>query len=309
MKTYLDCIPCFFRQALEGARIAGASPEQQKQIVDEFASKIPRLPLSACPPVIARVGQAIVQKVTGHVDPYARIKRKSNRIALRLAGLLQKKVSGSPDPLLTAVELAIAGNVIDFGVKNNVNVREELKKILAEEKKSVSKGPVFHYAAFKRALKRAKNILYLADNAGEAVFDRLLIREIRRLYPGADVYYAVKEKPAINDALREDARACGVNRVARVISNGADYPGTMLLLCSAEFRERFKKADMIISKGQGNYESLSQERGPLFFLFMVKCPVVASHTGCPVGETVLLSKERKNISFRSYDGTCLRRKT
>lgn len=298
MKTYLECIPCFFRQALEGARIAGAEPSRQKQIVDEFAAKIPRLPLSASPPVIARTCQAIVRKITGRDDPYRAIKRKSNRIALKMAGQLEKKVSASPDPLLTAVELAIAGNVIDFGVKNNVNVREELKRILAQEQKSIRNKSVFHYVSFKHALKNAKNILYLADNAGEAVFDRILIREIRRLYPATDVYYAVKEKPAINDALREDARMCGVDRVARVISNGGDVPGTILLFCSEEFRERFKSADMIISKGQGNYESLSQERGPLFFLFMVKCPVVAKHTRCPIGETVLLGgrRERKGIS-------------
>jgi hypothetical protein len=298
MKTYLDCIPCFFRQALEGGRIAGALPRRQKLIVDMFAAQIPHLSLQASPPEIARICHAIVKQVTGRADPYGKIKRKSNLTALKVSGKLRDKVKRAPRPLLTAVELAIAGNVIDFGVKNNVNVREELRRILAQEHKSVHKRSIFHYAAFRDALKKSKNILYLADNAGETLFDRILIEEIQRKYPGAAVAYAVKEKPIINDALREDARVCGVDRCARVISNGSDAPGTVLALCSAEFRRSFARADMIISKGQGNYESLSGETGPLFFLFMVKCPVVAKHTGCRIGETVLLCSRRNKKALR-----------
>ena len=184
---------------------------------------------------------------------------------------------------MTAVELAIAGNIIDFGVKNNVNVRHELKKILAQEHLSARKRSLFHYAQFRRSLRRAGNILYLADNAGETVFDRILIEEIRSQWPGARIEYAVKARPVINDALAEDAYACGIDKVARVVSNGADAPGTVLPLCSREFRQKFRRADMVISKGQGNFESLSNEKRLVFFLFMVKCPVVARETGCTMG--------------------------
>ena len=287
MKTYLDCIPCFFRQALEGARIVQASPKQQKQIIDGFARRIPKISLTSSPPEIAHFGYTLLNKISRNGDPYKDIKQKSNRCALRLLGKLRNKVNRSKDRILTALELAIAGNVIDFGVKNNLNVKAELKRILAEESRAIHKKTIFHYSKFVCALKMAKNILYLADNAGEVVFDRVLVEEIKRTYPNKAIYYTVKAKPIINDALLEDAKVCGIDKIVRVISNGTDAPGTILALCSKEFKRIYKSADMIISKGQGNFESLSQEKRPIFFLFMVKCPVVAKETGCKMGDIVL----------------------
>jgi len=287
MQTHFDCIPCFFRQALEGARIMRASQQRQKRIIDGFARKIPGISPHASPPEIARIVYKLLRAVCGCGDPYRRIKRKSNSCALRMLGRLRARVNRSKDRLLTALELAIAGNIIDFGVKNNLNVKEELRKILAQESRAVHKRSVFHYSEFRRVLKGAKNILYLADNAGEVVFDRVLAEEIKRLYPGITIYYAVKAEPVINDALLEDAKACGIDKAVRVISNGADAPGTILRLCSKRFRRLYKSADMVISKGQGNFESLSGEKRPIFFLFMVKCPVVAKETGYPIGTIAL----------------------
>jgi len=303
VKTYLDCIPCFFRQALEGARIVQASPRQQKRIIDEFARKIPKISLKASPPEIARLGYALLKKISPRGDPYKEIKQKSNRIALRLLGKLRNKVNHSQDRLLTALELAIAGNIIDFGVKNNLNVKAELKKILAQEHKSIHKKSIFHYSEFRRALKGARNILYLADNAGEVVFDRILVEEIKKECPDKNIYYAVKEKPIINDALFEDAKVCGIDKTVRVISNGTDAPGTLLSLCPKEFKQIYKRTDMIISKGQGNFESLSNEKRPIFFLFMVKCLVVAREIGCKMGNIILL------YNLNNKDGTARNKKT
>lgn len=295
MRTYLDCIPCFFKQALEGCRIVKAPPKRQKQIIDAFARKIPNISLKASPPEIARIGYKLLRTMGFNGDPYQAIKVKSNRCALRMLGKLREKVNHSKDRLLTAVELAIAGNIIDFGAKNNLNIKEELKKILAEENKFIHKRSIFHYNEFRQALKKAGDILYLADNAGEVVFDRVLIEEIKKEYPDKKIYYAVKEEPVINDALFADAKACGIDKAARVISNGTDAPGTLLSFCSKEFKQIYKSAGMIISKGQGNFESLSNEKRPIFFLFMVKCPVVARETGCKMGNIVLFyNMDNKN---------------
>ena len=288
MKTYLDCIPCFFRQILEGARITGANSRSQKKIIDEFARIIPEVSLNSTPPEIARFGYGLLRKISSNGDPYKKIKQKSNRLALKLYGKLKNKLNHSKRRLLVSLELAIAGNIIDFGVKNNLNVNVELNRILLKEEKYARKRTMFHYQRFKRALKEAKTILYLADNAGEVVFDRVLIEEIKRIYPEKNIYFAVKDKPIINDALLEDAKVCGIDKFTEIISNGSDAPGTILSLCSKEFKKVYRKADMIISKGQGNFESLSQERRPIFFLFMVKCPVVASETRCKLGDIVLL---------------------
>jgi len=293
MKTYLDCIPCFFRQVLEGARIIGVNPKTQKKIIDGFARRIPKMSLKSSPPEIARFGYALLKEISSNGDPYKYVKQKSNCIALRLYPKLKNKVSYSKDRLLAAIELAIAGNVIDFGVKNNLNVETELKMILAKENESIHKKSIFHYSEFRQVLKGAKNILYLADNSGEVVFDRILVEEIKKAYPDKDIFYAVKARPVINDALVEDAKVCGIDKIVRVISNGTDAPGTILTLCSKEFKRIYKSSDMIISKGQGNFESLSQERRPIFFLFMVKCHVVAEETKCKIGDTVLFYNIKK----------------
>ena len=141
---------------------------------------------------------------------------------------------------------------------------------------------------FKEALRKSHFILYLADNAGEVVFDKVLIEEIKSLYPDKEIIYAVREKPIINDALISDAYFCGIDKVAQVISSGCDAPGTVLSLCSQDFLKVYKKADMIISKGQGNFEALWGKRDRIFFLFMAKCPVVAKEVGSRVGEKILL---------------------
>ncbi len=295
MKTYLDCIPCFFKQALEAARIAGASQKIQKRILDKIAIAIRKFPLSSSPPEMGQIIYGLVRRETGNADPYVKIKAKSNKLALRIYSRLKKKVNYSRHKLLTALELAVAGNIIDYGVKNSLDVDKELKKILSEENKAIRKEGknIFNYPEFRRALKNAGTILYLADNAGETVFDRVLIEEIKRIDKNKKIIYAVKEKPVINDALIEDARQCGIDKVAQIISSGLDAPGTILRLCSKKFLKIFKKADMIISKGQGNFEALSNVSRPIFFLFMAKCPVVARDVGCNLGDIILLHSPKR----------------
>jgi uncharacterized protein with ATP-grasp and redox domains len=290
MRTYLDCIPCFFKQALEAGKLAGADEIIQKRILDEFSKLLPELSLSAPPPEIGRVIYQVVKDVTQSADPFKEIKDKSNRLALNLLPNLRQKLKTSDDSLFTAVELAIAGNVIDYGVKNSLKIEEEVKNFLNGDfdiHLEYNK-PIFTYQEFRFALEGAGKVLYLADNAGETVFDRVLIEEIRKFPRIKEVFYAVKDKPIINDALKEDAVICGIDEVARVISSGCDAPGTILKFCSEEFLKVYKDADLVISKGQGNFEALSEEDRSIYFLFRVKCEVVARDIGCQVGDVILM---------------------
>jgi len=289
MKTYLDCIPCFFKQALEAARTAGASTKTQKKILDELAKILPKISLTSSPPEIGRVIYALVSEITGKNDPYLKEKKRSNNLALGIYDKLARKIASAGDKLLFAVELAIAGNIIDYGVKNSLNVDAELVKILDKEEKIIKKESktIFDYAGFKQVLRHAKNILYLADNAGEVVFDRILIEQIKSMDKDKQIVYAVKEKPVINDALRQDAVVCGIKKIARIVSSGSGAPGTVLSLCSKKFLSMYRKADMVISKGQGNFEALSNAKRSVFFLFMAKCPVIAKDVGCKVGDIIL----------------------
>lgn len=300
MKTYLDCVPCFFKQALEAAKLCGAGPELQKRIMDDVALSLPGFSLESSPPEMGRIIHKLVKKHTGIDDPYLAIKKKSNSLALKLYGKFREKVDKSSDRMLTAIELAIAGNVIDYGVKNTVNVDDELDRILNEENETIARedSSLFDYGTFREALGKARNVLYLADNAGETVFDRILIEEITK--EGVSVEYAVKESPIINDALMADAVACGIDKMARVVSSGSDAPGTVLSLCSDDFLKRMERSDMVISKGQGNFEALSSRaRRPIFFLFMAKCPVVVRDVGCSPGDILLLYKKGERNGGKS----------
>lgn len=290
MRTHLDCIPCFFRQALETARICGASPAIQRSVLHEVAKNLHAFSLKISPPEIARMVYGIVKTATGRNDPYHKMKKQSNRLALRVYPQLQNSVAASDDRLRRATEIAIAGNIIDFGVSSSLDVKQELEKIARTDTHFTRKdnATLFHFQDFAVAAEQATNILYLADNAGETVFDKILIEELKRAGARRKITYAVRESAIINDALIEDARQCGIDKITTVVSSGSDAPGTILPLCSKEFRKIYRASDLVISKGQGNFETLSEEKKPIFFLLKAKCEVVAEHIGCDPGDSLLL---------------------
>ncbi len=283
MRTYLDCISCFMKSALEMARLVDANEIMHKEILDDVARAIPEISLGCPPPEMARTIDRIVKRHLGNVDIFKHIKEESNRKALALYPRLKNKVRFSEDRLLTAVEIAIAGNVIDYAAKNSLDIEIEIEKLFTNDFAKI-KRTVFDYTHFKDDLKKARRILYLADNAGEIVFDKVLIEEMAK---PDQIVLAVRDKPVINDAVMEDAEQCGLHQIVRVISSGVDAPGTILRYCSEEFLELFRKADLIISKGQGNYEALSAEKGNIYFLFRAKCPVIARHANVDLGDIVL----------------------
>ncbi len=266
MRTELDCLVCLYRQALNTARLATDSEKLQRRILTETAALLPRLDPALSPPENSIRLYRLIAKLSNNPDPYAQLKKTGNEHALRLRDRVQKSISTAHDPLFTAILFAIAGNIIDHGAPRNFDLDQTINDCLR-------KTPAINdYALLKEDLKKAKNILYLGDNCGELVFDGLLIE----LLPGK-VTLALKEKPIINDALPADARLCGLDKICRVISNGTDCPGTPINLCGEEFKEAMAEADLIISKGQGNFETLSHLSGgpPLYFFLTTKCPIVA----------------------------------
>ncbi|MEJ2725483.1 MAG: ARMT1-like domain-containing protein, partial [Deltaproteobacteria bacterium] len=223
MNTYLECIPCFFRQALSAARGATDDGRKIKEVLDRVAGLIPDIPLDSPPPETARLIYGVVREVTGIADPFSAYKEKSIENALSLYERLKPAVECSRDPLQTAVRMAIVGNVIDPGANPDFDLESEIKNIL-EGALSVD-----HYEPFRRSVEKARSVLYLGDNAGETVFDRILIETMAK-----DTVYAVRDIPIINDATIEDAQKSGIGKVARIISSGCDAPGTILKSCSRE---------------------------------------------------------------------------
>ncbi len=276
MKTYLDCYPCFVRQALEAARMAGADETQQRAVLNHVLDALRRLDLSGTPPEVGDKIHRLVREVTGSNDPYRAVKERSTRESLVLYPRLKALVGEGSDLLDRAVRLAIAGNIIDLGPAGEYDLWATIERVMAQPF-AIDDSPAFH-----DALARTKWVLYLGDNAGETVFDRVLIETLDR-----PVVYAAKGGPVLNDATVDDALAAGLDEVAEVIGTGSDAPGTILDRCTEDFRLRYDAAELIVAKGQANYETLSTERKGIFFLLQTKCPVIARDVGVPTESIVL----------------------
>ncbi len=276
MKTYLDCIPCFFEQALRAGRAATNDDKLIKQLMDELGIMLKDISFESTPPATGRLIYRAVRNITGNIDPFQKQKRESTCQALELYPAMKEMIAKSNDHLLTAIRIAIAGNVIDLGASAEYDLKSALKEALQAD------FAINDYTAFKSNLEKAGRVLYIGDNAGETVFDRLLIEQL-----GKPVTYVVRETPVINDAVYNDAVEAGIDKVADIISSGTDAPGTILETCSSGFRRRVDEAEFIISKGQGNYEGLSNEKYRVFFLLKAKCKIIANNIGVNKGDIIL----------------------
>jgi len=252
-----------------------------ERVLREVLAMWQRADLAQSPPALAQQVHRLIRRITGVQDPYLAVKNEYNLFALRMYPELRQRVEDSTDAFDTAVRLAVAANVIDFGVNAGVEQTAVQESILRSLTDPLDAGIV---QRLREAIDRAKEILYLGDNAGEIIFDRLLIEQI----PREKVTYVVRGKAIINDALMEDAEIAGLTDLVAVIDNGSDGPGTILDTCSESFRQRFERADLIIAKGQGNFESLSDTENNVFFLLRPKCAVLSRYLGCEVGRLVVI---------------------
>lgn len=280
MKVYLDCFPCFIRQAIDASRMIIGDVYVHENIVKKVLEILNRLDMTEPPPVIAQHIHRFIKEITEQSDPYYKKKKEFNEVALGMYPKAKEIVENADDPLDTALRLAIGGNIIDFGVSGELEqqaVKDAIERSLDDEFDD------HRLEDFRTAVEQADNILYLGDNAGEIVFDKLLIEQL----PKEKITFAVRGKPIINDVTLEDAEEVGLTDMVKVIDNGDDAPGTILGNCSPEFRSVFEQSDVVISKGQGNYETLSGVDKDIFFVLKAKCPMISKHIGCPIGEMIL----------------------
>ncbi|HNW92995.1 MAG TPA: ARMT1-like domain-containing protein [bacterium] len=280
MQTALDCIPCFAWQAVNLARRFSDDPAVHEQIVRETLRGVADLDYTQTPPVVAQQIHRRLRALTGLDDPFAADKRRHNDMMLRLLPELERQVVAADDPLAAAVRFAIAGNVIDLGVRGGC----DHDQLLTEVREAAAQPLAGDYAGFAQAVRGARRILYIADNAGEIVADRLLLAQL----PSGTATVAVRGAPILNDAVMADAAYAGLTALVPVISSGCDAPGVIIAEGSAAFREAYAAADLVIAKGQGNFETLSGSSGPVWCLFRVKCGPVAAAAGLPVGSHAVL---------------------
>jgi uncharacterized protein with ATP-grasp and redox domains len=294
MKTALDCLPCLLRQALRVARLQRCDERKQQAIMKSVAHLISEFNFDNSPPDNAVAVYEAIAGITGCQDPYLEVKREENLRALEHLPFLRHETQIAEAPLAAAIGFAIAGNIIDYGAAGRFDIEEAFRK---------SREVAFAIDNREKLLARVADlqpgskVLYLADNCGEIVYDSLVIELLAEA--NLDIIVAVKDAPIINDALLEDAYVAGLDRFARILSNGTACPGTCLHKCSREFLDVFESAELVISKGQGNFETLSEVDRELFFLLTVKCKMVGKHLAEISGSAGSLPGDGEMVVYHS----------
>ncbi|NLD91893.1 MAG: DUF89 family protein [Fibrobacter sp.] len=284
MRTYFDCVPCFINQTLGLVKSANGTDCQAEKVLKQVLTNLASIDYSSAPPVMAQKIYRTLYQVYGERDFYYHEKQRFNTLALEVLPDIIKKIIVAEDVFTEKVKLSIAANIIDFGKNAHLTEHDVFKSLDEAITREIDQEKI---QTLKNAINKADKILYLCDNTGEIVFDRLLIESM----PLKKITCAVRGKPVINDATLEDAKTSGLIDIVNVIANGSDAPGTVLDDCSPEFRKAFDDADLIIAKGQGNYETLSGvENKRIIFMLLVKCSIVARDIGCPTGMFVIHDK-------------------
>jgi hypothetical protein len=283
MKLSFDCMQCLLGQAFKLAGKHIDNDNERFLFIKKVLHEMSGIDQDTIAPQVAGNMHRIFRELSGSSDPYREEKDLYNKKMLSLEKNFDNFVVSAEDRLAAAVKLAAAGNVIDFGAVPDLDSSEVFRVI----QETVEKD--FCAALFDRMtgdLAKGKTLLYLGDNAGEIVLDKFLIREIKRRYPRLKIYFATRGNPVINDVTVRDAKNIGVDKYAVVIDNGADFPGTILSECTEDFRDIFNSADVIISKGQGNFESLVDNPRKIYFIFLCKCAYFEKKLGIRKHEIV-----------------------
>jgi hypothetical protein len=263
MQIFLDCLPCFLRQTLEASRIATNDEKMQIKIMDEVIKLLTDFKNYKSSPELASDIHEIIKKHTGINDLYKEVKKRDIASALELYPLLEEFIKKN-DAVKTALKISALGNNIDVAVYSNLNVKDCIKNELEND------FSLCDLEIFEEKLKTAKTLLIIGDNSGETVFDKLLIKKLN-----LKTYYTVRNQAILNDATKEDAIESGLDEVSEIISSGCNCPGLVLERCSDEFLTKFYSADIVISKGQGNFEAMNTINRGVFFLLKAKCQMVS----------------------------------
>lgn len=286
MKSGIDCVHCYLKQAVSCMKMAGIDDENKMhQVIYELMDYVKTFDPELTP---AENSSKALHKVNGMIgidDPYEKVKKQSNDLALELYPGLRQMIENSDDRLYDALKIAVAGNIIDLGINRSFDIHEALAHSMGT---GFSKD---HYELFRNRLEKVREVLIIGDNSGEIVFDKILVEELSRL--GKQVTYVVKGAPILNDATMEDAIYVGMDKLAKVVTTGSGYLGVSMGQVSEEFINTLYNANLVISKGQANFESLEQDdrlKGKVFFLLKIKCEYVGQVAGAELGDVVFFTR-------------------
>jgi len=278
MSIQPGCIPCIVKQAHNFAKMVGISDSEiHKQILYDTMNKLLEHKNIKTAPHFSIILQSIIGKYINVTKAYHEIKQKNLKIAMKYINYLTHMIEGSHDKLEMAVRASIAGNTIDLALNPNFDIEREINEITS------SNINLDSLPKFKDDFQKAEKILFIGDNYEEALFDKLLIKQ---LLP-KEVVFVVRSNEILNDITMEDAKRLEIDKLCRLIESGNVIAGVDLDECNNEFLELYNIADLVIAKGQGNYETLFNARRPIYFMFKVKCDVIAEICGHPIGTSIL----------------------
>ena len=275
------CVTCILNQVEKTLAVMDIDPKTAEKIRAEAQGMSPHFSYAHTPPFVAKDVYQMISRLSGNDDPLHGVKQESMRNAAEHLPFIHGQIAASSDPLFAALKAAVAGNVIDFGAKEQFDLAREIGSVFKTD------FTINDYRMLKADIEKHEEIMILADNSGENVYDKVLIETIKTLYPSKQIRYVVRGRPIINDITVAEAEQVGIGEIAQIVDSGVDTPGLDLLRAREGFAEMFEAAPLVIAKGMGNYECLEGSDRPIYFLFKVKCDVVAESVAAPVGSLIL----------------------
>ncbi|MBN7573447.1 MULTISPECIES: damage-control phosphatase ARMT1 family protein [Clostridium] len=286
MKIHYKCLPCMVNQVIKVANITGVN--NKEELLKEVFTYLSKMDFEATTPEIIGEIFGMIKEHTNNQDPYKETRNYYNTLFSKLLPEFERKIEQDENSFQLAVRYAIVGNIIDFNPIHNTLLEDifdyfekmEQLELAIDDSKELAKD-----------ILNSKTLLYLGDNCGEICMDKILLKKIKELNPNIKIFFGVRGKPVVNDSIAEDAYAVGIDEYAEVIDNGDGSLGTVLDRTSHEFKEVYKKADVVIAKGQANYECLSEEKKKIYFLLMTKCDVIANDIGVPEKKMICMKNK------------------
>lgn len=282
-----NCFHCDLKQVDKVSQLLDLSPETTALLKRKVQNYLAQCDMNQTNPQIMVEVWKIIETQTKVADPYHHVKQTFNQQFLKMVPQFEEYVQND---LLLALKMSILANLIDYSSFDEIDLDEIKHQLRQAHMLSLD---IDDSLALLKALETSQTLLYLGDNCDEIVLDKLLIKVIKEKYPKLAVYYGVRGKAIVNDVTIQDAYEVGMDEVAHIISNGDGSLGTVLQNTSASFQSLFRQADVVIAKGQGNYEGLYHEsKVNLFFLFMVKCQLVSEWSNCFQNAIVCLKNNK-----------------
>lgn len=286
MKINYNCLPCLINQVVKVADMTNA--DNKELLFKKVFSRLGDINFTETNPEIVGMTFELLKEHIGNNDPYNEIRTYYNKLFLNMMDTFAHKIDCAPNPFEQAVKYAIIGNIIDFNPIHNNNMEDIMQWFEDSDKITLT---VNHIEKMNADIKKSKKLLYLGDNCGEICLDKLLLKVIKELNPCIDIYFGVRGKPVVNDSIEADAYFVGIDEYAKIISNGDGSMGTVIKRTSSEFKHVYQESDIVIAKGQANYESLSEEfQKNIYFLLVTKCDVIANDVGVALKSFICMNK-------------------